>query len=90
MLTLLFSLRNCFRARATLQAEILALRHQLLVLQRSNYGHKLPLGWADPVGLALTFVERLAIDIAHCQAGDRYRLASQGLPTVLELEESPS
>src|SRR2546427_11021104 len=49
MLTLLFSLRNCFRARATLQAEILALRHQLLVLQRSNYGHKLPLGWADRV-----------------------------------------
>src|SRR5467141_3920298 len=49
MLTLLFSLRNCFRARATLQAEILALRHQLLVLQRSNYGHKLRLGWADRV-----------------------------------------
>src|SRR5467141_2261105 len=49
MLTLLFSLRDCFRARAFLQAEILALRHQLLVLQRSNYGHKLRLGWADRV-----------------------------------------
>src|SRR5882724_3085161 len=33
MLTVLFSLRDCFRARAVLQAEILALRHQLLVLQ---------------------------------------------------------
>src|SRR5882724_8830043 len=32
-LTVLFSLRDCFRARAVLQAEILALRHQLLVLQ---------------------------------------------------------
>jgi len=31
MLTLLLSLRDCFRARAFLQAEILALRHQLLV-----------------------------------------------------------
>jgi len=30
MLTLLLSLRDCFRARAVLQAEILALRHQLL------------------------------------------------------------
>src|SRR6184192_477250 len=49
MLTLLLSLRDCFRARAFLQAEILALRHQLLVLQRSNRGHKLRLGWADQV-----------------------------------------
>ncbi len=49
MLTLLFSLRDCFRARATLQVEILALRHQLLVLQRSNRGRKLRIGWADRV-----------------------------------------
>src|SRR6266446_1486706 len=49
MLTLLFSLRDCFRARAALQAEILALRHQLLVLQRSSRPHKLHLGWADRV-----------------------------------------
>src|SRR5437879_6940798 len=49
MLTLLLSLRDCFRARAFRQAEILALRHQLLVLQRSNHGHKLRLGWADRV-----------------------------------------
>jgi putative transposase len=49
MLTLLFSLRDCFRARAVLQAEILALRHQLLVLQRSNRGHKLRLRFADRV-----------------------------------------
>src|SRR5437762_3002121 len=49
MLTLLFSLRDCFRACAVLQAEILALRHQLLVLQRSNRGHKLRLRFADRV-----------------------------------------
>src|SRR6266850_5987516 len=47
MLTLLFSLRDCFPARAVLQAEILALRHQLLVLQRSSRLHKLRLYWAD-------------------------------------------
>src|SRR5713226_7761486 len=49
MLALLFSLRDCFRARAALQAEILALRHQLLVLQRSSRGHRLCLGCADRV-----------------------------------------
>lgn len=49
MLTLLFSLRDCCRTRAALQAEILALRHQLLVLQRSSRGHRLRLGWADRV-----------------------------------------
>jgi len=49
MLTLLFSLRDCFRARAVLQAETFALRHQLLVLQRSSRGHRLRLRWADRV-----------------------------------------
>jgi hypothetical protein len=36
MLPLLSCLRDCFRARLVLQAEILALQHQLLVLQRSS------------------------------------------------------
>src|SRR6266581_1454354 len=49
MLALLFSLRDCFRARAALQAEILALRHQLLVLQRSSRARRLCLGCADRV-----------------------------------------
>src|SRR5258708_22075458 len=49
MLNLLFSLRDCFRTRAVLQAEILALRHQLLVLQRSTRGHRLRLRWADRI-----------------------------------------
>src|SRR6266576_2485267 len=48
MLTLLFSLRD-FRTRAVLQAEILALRHQLLILQRSSRGHKHRLRWTDRV-----------------------------------------
>ena len=45
----LFSVPACFRTRAALQAEILALRHQLLVLQRSSRGHKLRLSSADRV-----------------------------------------
>jgi putative transposase len=45
--SLLFSVPACFRTRAALQAEILALRHQLLVLQRSSRGHKLRLSSAD-------------------------------------------
>src|SRR6266404_3930435 len=43
----LFSVPACFRTRAALQAEILALRHQLLVLQRSSRGHRLRLSRAD-------------------------------------------
>ena len=51
MLTILLSLfssaRQVFQTRAALQAEILALRHQLLVLQRSSRGHRLRLSRAD-------------------------------------------
>jgi len=43
MPTLLVSLRDCFRTRLVLQAEIIALRHQLLVLQRSSRGQRLRL-----------------------------------------------
>jgi putative transposase len=46
-LSLLFALRGCFRTRAALQAEILALRHQLLVLHRSCRGHRLNLCVTD-------------------------------------------
>jgi putative transposase len=43
MFTLLISLRDCFRTCLVLQAEIIALRHQLLVLQRSIRGQRLRL-----------------------------------------------
>lgn len=47
---LLFSfLRRFLRSRATLQAEILALRHQLLVLKRSTGGRRLRLRTADRI-----------------------------------------
>jgi putative transposase len=51
MLTIIFvlfsSIRQGFRTRAELQAEILALRHQLLVLQRLSRSHKVRLSVAD-------------------------------------------
>jgi putative transposase len=53
MLTIVFSLfhsiRQALRDRAALHTEILALRHQLLVLQRSKRSQKLQLGLADRV-----------------------------------------
>jgi len=46
MLTVLFSLRDCFRARAALQAEILALAHLSEVDDRSDKGWILALDGA--------------------------------------------
>ena len=39
--SLFYSIRQGLRTRTVLQAEVLALRHQLLVLQRSNRSHRL-------------------------------------------------
>lgn len=47
--SLLFSALGCLRTRAALHAEILALRHQLLVVQRSCRGHRIHLGATDRV-----------------------------------------
>jgi putative transposase len=45
--SLLFSLRRCLQTRAALHAENLALRHQLLVLQRVHQNHRLRLRSGD-------------------------------------------
>ena len=47
--SLFHSIRQGLRSRAALHAEILALRHQLLVLQRSKRSHKVQLGVADRI-----------------------------------------
>jgi putative transposase len=47
ILSFFSSIRQRFRSRAALQAEILALRHQLLVLQRSTRSRKVRLSAAD-------------------------------------------
>ena len=77
MLIVLFSLRDSFRTRAVLQAEILALRHQLLVLQRSSRGRRLRLRWADRV--LWVWLSRLWNDWPqHCSLSSR-RLSSPGV-----------
>src|SRR5258708_2819086 len=63
ILTLLFfSPGRLLRTRATLQAENLALRHQLLVLERSQHGRRPPSGecGSHPLGLVVTALARLA------------------------------
>src|ERR1700730_18444659 len=45
--SLLLSLRGCLQTRATLQAENLALRHQLLLLQRLSQDRRLRLRSCD-------------------------------------------
>jgi putative transposase len=45
--SLVYSIRQGLRNRAALHAEILALRHQLLVLERSNRSRKLRLTAGD-------------------------------------------
>src|SRR5215831_1612872 len=47
ILSLLCSIRQGFRTRAAIQTEIVALRHQLLVLQRSARSHKVRLTASD-------------------------------------------
>jgi hypothetical protein len=49
ILSLFFSLRQGLRSRDAIHAEILALRHQLLVLQRSKRCRKIQLGIAERV-----------------------------------------
>ncbi len=47
LLAVLTSLRSLFRSRAALQAEVFALRHQLLVLERQRAGKRVPLRTSD-------------------------------------------
>ncbi len=49
MRSVIFSVRRSFRTRAALQAEIIALRHQLLVLQRQSSRHRLRIGAWDRI-----------------------------------------
>ena len=78
---LLASTLSVFRTRAALQLEIIALRHQLGVLQRSVKRPKLNrfdrFLWAWFVSL-----ERMALSSAHRQTGHRHRVAPQGISPV--------
>ncbi len=79
------TLSSVLRSRTALQVEILALRHQIGVLQRS--AKKRPkLTVVDRVFWGGCPMGRLAIRSGHCQTRDCHRLAPQRLPLVLDLE----
>ena len=77
MLTVLFTLRDCFRARSILQAEILALRHQLLVLQRSTVSAGC-VSVGPTVSCGSGFRDCGTIGARHCSWSSR-RLSSPGI-----------
>jgi putative transposase len=90
--SLFYSIRQGLRGRAALHAEILALRHQLLVLQRSKRSHKVQLGVADRIFWAWLSQRWNGLTIFPCdhQARNSDCLASARIPAVLKLEESPA
>jgi hypothetical protein len=85
---LLASMLSVFRSRAALQLEIIALRHQLGVLQRSVKRPKLNrfdrFLWAWFCG-----IWDIAVRTVPRQTRHRHRVAPQRISTVLDLESSP-
>jgi putative transposase len=76
------------RSRAALQTEIMALRHQLLVLQRATCGRRL---WLKPADRVLwVWLSRLwkswRSTLRIREAGNGDCLEPQGIPAVLDLE----
>jgi putative transposase len=47
--SLICSVRSCFQSRLALEAEIIALRHQLVVVQRKNAGHRIQVSRWDRI-----------------------------------------
>ncbi|MGH9384438.1 MAG: integrase core domain-containing protein [Vicinamibacterales bacterium] len=91
LISLLLTLHGLARSRAALHLEVLALRHQLQVLETvaaatGAAGESGPLA----VGVFVALVDRLANRSRHRQAGDRHRVASPRLPLVLDMEKSPT
>ncbi len=89
LVSLLAVLRGSLRTRVALQAEVLALRHQLLVLQRKRQKQRLRLSIADRalLGMALPCLGGLEIGSSHCETGFRLywswkSRARQGRPSV--------
>ena len=89
LLSLLATLRGIVRSRAALHIEILALRHQLHVLQRSQ-PRRLRLSHSDRWlwGVAVAHVAPLANGPRHREVRDGDRMASEGISAVLGLEKS--
>ena len=79
---LLFAfLRSWFQSRLQLQAEIVALRHQVIVLRRSQKGR------AHLRATDRSYGRVGASALLRGEIGDSNRLASQGIPSVLGVEK---
>ena len=93
MLTILSALVSLLsfrvRSRASLELELVALRHQVTVLRRQRPGpREAVLRRPAPLGVALP---GLAAGLEHHdagQAGNRYSMASQRLPPLVCTEYS--
>ena len=90
LISLLAAFCSCLRSRAAMHTEILALRHQLAVLQRSNRGRP-RLGVADRIlwlGLSRFWAGwRTALVIVKPETVIAWQ--PPGLSPLLELEKSP-
>jgi hypothetical protein len=80
--------RVYFRTHADMQLEVLALSHQVTVLQRTNPKPKLKPSRPTFMGLAVAILVSVAIRTRDRQAGHGRRLASSRFPLVLDLEDS--
>ena len=87
-LSVIVSIRSWFRTRASLQVEILALRHQIAVLKRSQHG-RVHLKLADR--LLWVWLSRLwsqwRAALLYREARNGHRLAPQRIPPLLDLEK---
>src|SRR5262245_54419717 len=91
LISVLLTLCGVARSRAALHLEVLALRHQLQVLQRTK-PQRVTARSGGPLALdvAGALVARPEIGRRHREARDRSRLASAGVPVVLDLQQSPT
>lgn len=83
LLSLLLTLRGCVHSRAALQFEVLALRHQLQVLERSRPAATVLSGGPPPLGVAFACLARVASGARHREGGDGHRMAPPRLSSLL-------
>jgi len=90
-LSVIVIIRSWFRTRASLQVEILASPPPGRRPQEVSAPPASSKLWGPTaLGWAIAHLVAMALGVAYREARDRHRLASQGIPTVLEVEESPS
>jgi hypothetical protein len=88
LISALLTFRGLIRSRIALHLDVLALRHQLQALQRSQPHRPSRKGGPMPLGLAVAGLGELAHGARHRSTGDGHRVASPRLPPVLGVEKS--